>query len=414
MSNTQTEPSALTVARATDADWTEIFAADARAFLMTNPLSEAEQADLRAKVADDDVVLVRDPDGVADHPLVGVSMYYRMTMTVPGGGPQSAAGLSWVSVAATHRRRGILRTMITELFDQWEAEKQVFAILTATEATIYERFGFGPACFAQNVAVDLTAARMRQRADRTPASVNYATDEDVARLVPDLHARWTATRPGALTRPTAWWGQILADRQSRRPAHHSGLHYLIHADGYASYRIDQSVEPPRAAIEEVVAITEQAHTDLWRVLVGLDLTPRATALIAVDDPLPAKLTNHRAVAVTGIEDRMWLRILDVPRALGARRYSGDLDAVIEVVDDFRGHGGVFDMTVRHGGAIVAPSSAKPTVRLDISVLSSMFLGSVPARTFAAADRLWTDGPDTLDALDQAFATGVAPFAGTFF
>ncbi|MFW0795814.1 GNAT family N-acetyltransferase [Gordonia sp. CPCC 205515] len=414
MSTPQTTPSALAVAAATDADWDDIFTTDARAFLFTDPLSEAERVDMRNKVANADVVLVRDEAGLVPRPLVGVSMFYRMQMTVPGGTAHDAAGLSWVSVAATHRRRGILRTMITEIFDRWENEGQLFAILTASEATIYERFGFGPACFARDISIDLAAAKMRARADRDTSPVNYATADDVAQRIPDLHARWVATRPGALSRSATWWEPILADRATQRPAHQSGRHYLIHPDGYAAYRIDQSVSPARAMVEEVFAVTNEAHTDLWRVLVGLDLLPTVTAAIPFDDPLRYKLTDHRAVSVTGISDKMWLRILDVPRALGARHYASDLDAVIEVTDDFRGRGGVFDVSIRNGGAIVAPSTAAPTVRMDISVLGSIYLGGVPARTFAAAQRLWTDTPETLTALDAAFTTEAAPFAGTFF
>ncbi|MFW0785418.1 GNAT family N-acetyltransferase [Gordonia sp. CPCC 206044] len=414
MSNSQTEPSALTVSHATDVDWPEIFAADARAFLMTNPLTDDEQSEMRAKVADTDVVVVRDPRGIVGNPLVGVAMFYQMTMTVPGGEQLPAAGLSWVSVAATHRRRGILRTMISELFDRWEAGGHTFAILTASEATIYERFGFGPTCFAREVALDLAAAKMRRRADHHSSPVNYGTAEEIARRVPELHARWARTRPGALARPATWWDPILADRPTQRPSQSSGLHYLLHADGYASYRIDTSTDPSHAAVEEVIAVTDEAHTDLWRVLVGLDLLPRVTASIPVDDPLPAKLTDHRAMAVTGVADKMWLRILDVPRALQSRRYDAALDAVIEVTDHFRGRGGVFGVRIADGTATVTQSDQKPTVRLDISVLGSIFLGAIPARTFAAAGRLWTDGPDTLEAVDRAFATVTAPYAGTFF
>ncbi|MDY6807476.1 MAG: GNAT family N-acetyltransferase [Actinomycetota bacterium] len=406
--------SALTLARATDDDWDEIFATDARAFLMTDPLSAAEQADLRGKVDNSDVVLVRDPQGLVGSPLVGVSMFYRMTVTVPGGAQEPAAGLSWVSVAATHRRRGILRTMITELFDQWESEDQVFAILTASEATIYERFGFGPACHAHDVSIDLGSAKMRHRADKHLSPVNFASGDEVARRIPEIHARWAATRPGALSRPTSWWEPILADRRSQRPAQTSGLHYLLHADGYASYRINTSVDPSRGDVAEVVAVTEAAHTDLWRVLVGLDLMSSVTASIPVDDPLPLKLTDHRAVSVTGVRDKMWLRILDVPRALTSRAYSADLDVVLEVTDEFRGRGGVFDLSVREGAATVTPSTSVPTIRMDISVLGSLFLGGTPARTFAAAERLWTADEQTLRALDRTFATERAPYSGTFF
>lgn len=414
MSTPQTTTSSLTVAAATDADWDDIFETDARAFLMTNPLSEAERVDMRNKVDNADVVLVRDGAGLVGKPLVGVSMFYRMQMTVPGGDRHDAAGLSWVSVAATHRRRGILRTMITEIFNRWETEGQLFAILTASEATIYERFGFGPACFARDVSINLAAAKMRARTDRDSSPVNYATADDIASRIPELHARWVATRAGGLSRSATWWEPILADRESQRPARHSGRHYLVHPDGYAAYRIDQSVTPARAVVDEVFAITDEAHTDLWRVLVGLDLLTTITAAIPFDDPLRYKLTDHRAVSVTGISDKMWLRILDIPRALGARHYASDLDAVIEVTDEFRGRGGIFDVSIRNGGAIVAPSTAAPTVRMDVSVLGSIYLGGVPARTFAAAERLWTDSAETLSALDAAFTTEAAPFAGTFF
>ena len=406
--------SRLSLTRATDADWADIITTDARAFAMRNPLPDDEVADLRGKVADDDVVLVRDT-GLDTRPLVGVAMFYRMSMSLPGGGVSDAAGLSWVSVASTHRRRGILRRMLTELVEQWESEKYTFGILTASEGTIYERFGFGPACFANSVSLS-PGAQMRA-AQPNDATVRYADADAVAAAIPDLHARWTLTTPGALTRTPAWWTPILADRASERPLSASGLHYLLHADGYASYRIyKDETGAVRGEVNEVFAVTDDAHTDLWRVLISLDLIPSLTATIPVDDPLSQKLVNPRSVSVTGTADTMWLRILDVPAALGARHYAADLDAVIEVTDEFRGHGGVFDISVREGGAIVAPakSGATPTVSLDISVLSSIYLGGIRPSAFAAAGRLRADSPATLRALDHAFMTDRAPFSGTFF
>lgn len=408
-----TDASGLSLRRATDADWDDIITTDARAFAMRNPLPDDERVDLRGKVDDSDIVLIRD-DSRSPAPLVGVSMFYRMSLTVPGGSVRNAAGLSWVSVASTHRRRGILRRMLTELFGQWESEGQVFAILTASEGTIYERFGFGPACFSQQVRIIPGSARMRAEAPAA-ATVRYAGADEVAAAVPDLHARWTRTTPGALGRTPAWWRPILADRPSQRPLAGSSLHYLLHDDGYASYRIIKPDSGPvHAEVNEVFAATDDAHTELWRVLTSLDLIPSVTASIPVDDPLPVKLTDLRAPIVTGRSDDMWLRILDVPAALGARQYAADLDAVIEVVDGFRDHGGVFDVTVRHGGAIVAPSSATPTVRMDASVLAAIYLGGTRPSTFVAAGRLWTATPDLLHDLDHAFATTRAPFAGTFF
>ena len=405
--------STLDLGRATDADWDEIITTDARAFAMRNPISDDERTDLRGKVSDDDVVLVRD-SWHDDRPLVGVSMFYRMQMTVPGGVQVPAAGLSWVSVASTHRRRGILRRMITELFSQWEREGFAFAILTASEGTIYERFGFGPACFAESVEVTPGQPTLRAEAPEHP-EVYFGTPEQVAATIPDIHARWARTRPGALARTPQWWAPILADRPSERPPAASGLHYLLHPDGYASYRIHKgSAGQVRGEVEELFAITDDGHTELWRVLLGLDLVPSLTASIPVDDPLRAKLTDLRSAPVTGRSDKMWVSILDVPAALSTRTYSADLDIVLEVTDGYRERAGVFDVSVRNGGAIVAPSTSNPTVRMDISVLSSLFLGGVQPSLFASAGRLWTDSDDTLLALTQAFAADRAPFSGTFF
>lgn len=402
----------LSLRRATDDDWDDIIAADARAFAMRNPLPDDERNELRAKVSDSDVVIVRDTDGPLT-PLVGVSMFYRMTMTLPGGAYADAAGLSWVSVAATHRRRGILRRMITELTGQWIREGQTFAILTASEGTIYERFGFGPACFAHSVQLGSEARMRAKQPDHAP--VRFAAPAEVAAAVPDIHRRWSATRPGALTRTQAWWAPILADRHSERPPGTSALHYLLHDDGYASYRVVHPAEGEiYAEINEVVAVTEQAHTDLWRVLIALDLIPSVHASIPVDDPLPRKLINLRSVEVTGLVDKMWLRILDIPTALRARRYSADLSVVVEVTDRFAHRGGTFALEVRDGAALAAPTEATATVRLDISVLSSIYLGGISAHEFAAAGRLWTDSAQTLEALNTAFGTTRAPFAGTFF
>ncbi|GAC82536.1 hypothetical protein GP2_003_00130 [Gordonia paraffinivorans NBRC 108238] len=415
VTSVSTPKSRLSLQRATDADWDDIITTDARAFAMRNPLPDDERADLRNKVADDDIVLVRDT-GLSSNPLVGVSMFYRMSMSLPGAGVADAAGLSWVSVASTHRRRGILRRMITELFEQWEAEDFTFAILTASEGTIYERFGFGPACFSHTIALTPGNPVMRS-AQPSEATVRFANPDEIAAAVPDLHARWTLGTPGALTRTPEWWAPILADRPSERPLSASGLHYLLHDDGYASYRIYKAPSGDvRGEVNEIFAVTDDAHTELWRVLVSLDLIPSLTATVPVDDPLRHKLTNLRAVTVTGRRDEMWLRILDVPAALSARKYAAELDVVLDIADEFRGRGGVFKLSVRGGDAIVTPAEpgTTPTVRMDTSVLSSIYLGGIKPSEFAAAGRLDVDSPATLRALDLAFGTDRAPFSGTFF
>lgn len=407
--------------RAGDDDWPDIFVNDARAFLQQGPLSEAEQA--RARAMFGDVVVVRDPEITAGQSLAGVAAFFRMRLTVPGPPAPApapvarAAGLTWVSVAATHRRRGLLRAMISELFDQWEAEDYPFAILTATEATIYERYGFGPAVLADRYTINLDKAHLRAEQDRSgTAPVVFADPADLAKVLPALHDRWTRTRPGAVHRDEFRWRTIVPDDKAEPSQAQPGGHYLLHRDGYAHYRTteDTGTHTARAEVVEFFATTDEAHRELWRVLLNLDLVTALTVDVPTDDPLPLSVTDVRSVRTTARNDKLWLRILDVPAALEMRGYRGDLDVVIEVEDRFRGHGGTFRLQVTGGTAQVSESTAEPVVRMDISVLGSLYLGAFTPSVMAAAGRLWTAGPDITAALDRALATDRAPFAGTYF
>lgn len=402
--------SELTMRRATAADWDDIVVADARAFGMTVPFDE-QSHDYVSKVLDNDAMRVVRDGSVASEPLVGVGAFYRMQITPPGGAPTPAAGLTWVSVAATHRRRGILRTMITDLADQWRDEGYPFAILTATEATIYERFGFGVAMFTERVAVP-TGASWRVD-DSASGTVHYATTSEAVQEIPRIHARWAAGHPGAITRVAPWWEPIFADRQIERSADVTQLFYLLHDDGYAMYRMRRTDGVPDVEVEEIVAITDEAHDALWRVLTSLDRTGTVHADLVADDPLSLKLADFRSVRHTARQDTVWVSILDVPAALRARRYRSEVSVVVEVARGFGSAGERFSLVVRDGEATVEPTTAAPEVTVTLPTLGSLYFGGCRATDFARAGRI--DGTaDGIAALDAAFATDRLPVSGTFF
>ncbi|MFC0314438.1 GNAT family N-acetyltransferase [Gordonia phosphorivorans] len=405
------QPSPLSLRRAESADWPEIIALDARTFALPAPLPDAEVAEFRARVTD--TMVVRD-DGSDGAPLVAVSLYFRLPVTVPGGARLDSAGLSWVSVAATHRRRGLLRRMLTEQFAAWQRAGLPLAILTASEGGIYERFGFGPACFAETVTVDPGAVVWRTEAP-ADSRVRYGTAEQIAARIPDLHARWAAAQPGAVHRPDTWWPSILADRGFRRNSQTTDLYYLLHEDGYAAYRID--AREASATVEEFVAVTDQAHTDLWRVLTGLDLVTSISAKIPVDDTLGLHLRNARAVRVTGRSDELWVSLLDVTAALTARTYAADGALALEVSDGWCGREGLYRVAVDGGRASVSrvtTADGLPVAALSVATLSSLYTGGTTARALATAGRIDCDSPATVDLLDAMFRTDRAPFAGTYF
>ena len=76
---------------------------------------------------------------------VAFSASYEFELTVPGGTTVPTAGVTWVAVLPSHRRRGILRSSMEQLFRDARDHGEPLAALYASEAAIYGRFGFGVA-----------------------------------------------------------------------------------------------------------------------------------------------------------------------------------------------------------------------------------------------------------------------------
>jgi len=404
---------------AVDEDWPEIFTADSRAFGITAPIDEAQRANERARIANADVVLARDP-ALPGEPLVGKAAYYRLAMSVPGGRVEFP-GLTWVSVSPTHRRRGILRELITRLRAKWADEGHPIAALWASEATIYERFGFGPAIFAEDIRID--ERQSLRAAAPARAQVRFVGAEEFAEAAPGLYERWAQVHPGVMARDALWWQAALDDRPSARAFTTGARHYLLHDDGYATYHLDSADmgddELPTARIEEVVAVTDEAHTELWRVLAALDLVASTTATLPVGDPLRFKLADLRGAKTTAHYDTLWVAILDVPAALTARTYAADLDTTLVVEDPFGDAGGRYRLRIVDGSAEVTRDPAPGTggggeIACGIAALGSLYFGSVDARTLAAAGRLHADSPVRLAAFADVWRTAAHPATGADF
>ncbi|UZJ24256.1 GNAT family N-acetyltransferase [Rhodococcus antarcticus] len=344
--------------------------------------------------------------------VVGVTAVMPLRMTVPGRAQVRAAGIADVSVAATHRRRGILRQILSAQHHGLVEEGFALAALTASEGTIYGRFGYGPATVYQRVEIDRQHAAFRPGAP-DPGGVRQTTAEQARGLLPAVHARWQSRTPGALHRSGAWWDWQLSDRPAERRGA-SALQFLVHPDGYATFRRAEGPRGRQARVVELVAATEDAHAALWRVLLGLDLVPTVVAELSPDDPLPFLLTDTRAARVTGARDGVWVRLLDVGAALAQRRYATELDVVIDVADGFLGRGGRFRLRGGPEGAECTRTDASADVHTDVSTLGSLHLGGHRVRTLHRAGLVGVHDPAVLDRLDLALVTDRAPVHGTDF
>lgn len=389
----------IDVRTAVPADLPAIHTVGMRAF--GEDMSAAAQAEMAGLMpAERHVVAVDGPD------IVGVTALMPLTLTVPGGAQLPTAGISNVTVAATHRRRGVLRSIFTAQHQGLLADYPL-AALTASEATIYPRFGYGPATVNQRVEIDRRAVTFAATAP-DPGGVRQLDAATARERVGEVHARWQSRTPGALHRSASWWDWQLADRaEDRRGA--SGLFFLVHPDGYATYRARDA----RAEVVEVVAATDAAHAALWRVLLGLDFADTVSAVLAPDDALPWLLTDTRAVRLVRVRDGLWVRVLNVPAALSARRCAVELDVVLEVADGFLGRGGRFRLRGGPDGAECARTDAPAAVACDVADLGSLYLGGHRASGLARAGRL-TGEPAALARLDLALLTEQAPAHGTDF
>ena len=307
--------------------------------------------------------------------------------------------ISEVTVRSTHRRRGILRTMMESELSRAVAQGLPVAALSASEATIYRRFGFGVATHRRAVEVD-TAGEVTLAAAPT-GTIQMVDPKDLADLGPALYDRALAQTPGSVGRVAAYTVTETDSWRSKNEGRGTGLLAAVHHDddgtprGYVTYRFtgwDQKV--PTVKVGVLVATTAASHRALWDHLVHLDLIRRVEWGFAPDDRLLENLlTDARRVTTTQSEDQLWLRILDVPAAFAGRPYPRDGDLVLAVTDPLGHAAGTWRLIVRDGtGAVVpleesGPGTAGPDLSLDVAELSSVYLGGVSAELLRQAGRL---------------------------
>lgn len=295
-----------------------------------------------------------------------------------------------VTTSATHRRRGLLRRMIEDDLADAVAAGVPVAALTAAEATIYGRWGFGPATFRVGVEVDTTPGfGFRDFADA--GRVELIEPADAWPHVKAVFDTFHAGQRGSVAWPSpyedmhtgAWDPQSGgANRKLRAAAH---LDATGAVDGFVLWKPG---EDNTVKVDEMATLTPQAQLALWSFLGSMDRVAKVTFnLFHPDDPLMWALTDLNRVRTTEVKEFLWLRLLDVPRCLAARPWSADGSVVVEV-DDTQGHAaGRFTVTTADGVATVTRTDDEPDVRLTAETLGSLYLGAVPVRTLHRAGRL---------------------------
>jgi len=338
-------------------------------------------------------------------------------LTVPGG-TVPACAISSVTVAPTHRRRGILRSLMTGELRTAVERGLPLAILTVSESTIYGRFGFAPAALAAHWTIDARRARwVGPAAPEAPGRIDFVSRQQGREIAAALHERTRLGAPGEIDMPGGHWDRFFGTRPDIEKAEQLRVvQYRSTAgevDGVAVYRVTENENDFTASTVDVVllvAATDEAYAALWHFLLTMDLiaTVRASEL-SVDEPLWWMIADQRAATVT-LRDHHYTRILDVPVALSARTYDVADTLVLDVADPLGIAAGTFLLTTDADGTAAVdivdePPVGVPVVRLGVAELSAILLGGVSPVTLARAGRLVADDAARVARL---FASTVPP------
>lgn len=348
-----------------------------------------------------------------DGRIVGVSRVYSLELTMPGGGLVRSAGVASCSVLPTHRRRGLLAAMLAALHDDARDRSEPVAILTASETTIYGRFGYGTA--AWRLACSIPRADLVLRADAPDAGgrVRLLDADEVGTVLPPLYDRIRRTAPGAVSRPGSWWA-------AGPTGFHDppvGLTVAVHADaegrddGYVAYSVagqwDGGYSRRPLVVVDLQAESPAARLGCWRYLAGVDAAGIVRVPVTpVDDPIRLALVDPRCLRIDGLLDALWCRPLDPPAAMAARRYAVAGELVMSVTDP---DGRRRELLLSGGpdGAECRAVTAEPDLRVDAAGLGACLLGGTRWSDLFAAGRV-AGTPDAVRRADAMFTWSPAP------
>ena len=350
--------------------------------------------------------------------LVGTCGAFRFRMTVPGGAVLPTAGVTMVTVSATHRRRGVLTSMMRRQLDDVREWGEPLAALTASEPAIYGRFGYAAATFRLHAEIDTSRVTLDVPAGTEDVRLRYAGPAEVLAACEAVYARTVPLRPGMLARQPGWERVGLLDPESERDGA-SALQCVVaerdgEVTGYARFRTKLGWSPSghdgTVSLEDLAAVDPASDAALWRFLFGIDLMSKLTVRgRPVDDAWQYLVSDIRR-CLTRVRDMGYVRLVDVGAALAARTYQTPVDVVLAVDDAFcPWNTGRWRLTGDPKGASCERTTDPAELALSVRELGAAYLGGVSLLSLARAGRVAELRPGTLAQASAAFGSPVTPW-----
>jgi predicted acetyltransferase len=353
-----------------------------------------------------------------DGTVVGSGAAFPFETGVPGGLVR-AAGVTLVGVLPTHRRRGILRSLMRAQLEDVHERDEPMAYLWASEDALYGRYGYGVASFSGNVELSRDHAAF-YREFEPKGTIRLFDVEEAVEPFSQIQRRAAGRHPGMFVRTPEWWrSRRLADPESGREGGGEMVRALLELDGrpagYALYRLhfsaDRGIPKGHTRVIEAVGDSPEATRELWSYLIGIDWMDRVRAgLLPLDHELFLLLREPRRLQFDQ-RDGLWVRLVDVEGALNARRYKDGAPVTLEVADEVcPWNAGVWEVSA----AGVSRTRQEPELRLDVSALGSAYLGGFTFGQLARAARVEELAAGALDRADALFRSDRYPWCPEIF
>jgi predicted acetyltransferase len=351
-----------------------------------------------------------------DGEVVGGAGAFPYELSVPGG-VLACGGVTVVGVYPTHRRRGVLRSMMDAQLRDIHERGEPIAALWASEETIYGRFGFGLASWAGEVKIRREWNAYAQPLERR-GRTRFVTPEEARGLFPAVHEALLAQRPGVFRRSGAWWElrrTRMPDEEQANPKRFVVLDLDGSVQAYAMYRLfpnfEQGVSNARLEVVEAVGATPQATAEIWRFLLDVDWYATLEAyLLPPDHALFTLLANPRRAAYR-MGDGLWVRLVDVGAALSGRAYAGEGRVVLEVHDAVcPWNEGRWALE----GGVASRVDDEPEIALDVGALASAYLGAVSFAQLREGLRLEERVSGAVERADALFGWRPLPWCPEIF
>jgi predicted acetyltransferase len=353
---------------------------------------------------------------------VGHASGYRFDTLVPGGAWLPTSGVTRVGVLATHRRRGVLRALLTRLLQEALDRGQVLASLRASETVIYQRFGFGLA--GECAEVDVVPSRLVpiNGAART-GSFRLLAHDRILETVKPIYAR-AARQPGVIDRPDWMWQRYFGNATELGG---DGEFVVVHTgadgvdDGFAHYAVKwKTANFTEAAgtgeIYDLWGVDPSVELALWEYLCSIDLVREWYAEERpVDDLVQYATADRRAYRIKHLWDEQWFRLLDVDAALTARSFADHPATFSLAVRDelLPVNDGVWEISAA-GAKRTSSDAADADLALDVGTLSALYLGGPRWRALADAGRIDVRDAGAVRTADALFTVPRAPYCCSGF